>query len=231
MSLPEETARELAELSGVPLRQGDLRSALSEICRIAVRALPSADGASLTSFNEGGPGVVGASDEWTVPLDEMQYEQHEGPCLDASRTGLVFRVRDATSEPRWPNYMPLAVDHGVRSSVSVPLHVEGRVMGALNLYSRELDAFSAEDVSLGEIIAGHASLATQVAAAMIRNRDLASQLSEALQSRATIEQAKGIVMATAGCGPDAAFELLVQQSQHENRKLREVCADLVRRYG
>lgn len=42
-----------------------------------------------------------------------------------------------------------------------------------------------------------------------------------------IEQAKGIVMATRGCSPDDAFGVLVSQSQHENRKLREIARGLV----
>jgi len=53
-------------------------------------------------------------------------------------------------------------------------------------------------------------------------------LRRALETRATIEQAKGIVMAATGCDPDAAFDVLVRQSQHENRKLHDVAEDLVR---
>ena len=53
------------------------------------------------------------------------------------------------------------------------------------------------------------------------------ELRAALESRATIEQAKGIVMATMHCTPDEAFDLLRQQSQHENRKLRDIARDLV----
>lgn len=49
----------------------------------------------------------------------------------------------------------------------------------------------------------------------------------AMEHRAEIEQAKGIVMANLGCGPDEAFEVLRQQSQHENRRLREIAEELV----
>jgi AmiR/NasT family two-component response regulator len=58
-------------------------------------------------------------------------------------------------------------------------------------------------------------------------REEVEGLRRALASRAVIEQAKGIVMATAGCDADEAFRILVQQSQHQNRKLREVAAELV----
>jgi AmiR/NasT family two-component response regulator len=52
-----------------------------------------------------------------------------------------------------------------------------------------------------------------------------------MRSRATIEQAKGILMARTRCGPDAAFDLLVRASQRENRKLRDIAGDLVARYA
>lgn len=52
-------------------------------------------------------------------------------------------------------------------------------------------------------------------------------LRTAMESRAAIEQAKGILIATTGCDAETAFSLLVQESQHSNRKLREVARDLV----
>jgi AmiR/NasT family two-component response regulator len=52
-------------------------------------------------------------------------------------------------------------------------------------------------------------------------------LRRAMESRAVIEQAKGIVMGATGCDAKAAFQVLVRQSQHENRKLRDVAEELV----
>jgi PAS domain S-box-containing protein len=57
------------------------------------------------------------------------------------------------------------------------------------------------------------------------------QLREAMVSRATIEQAKGVLMAREGVGPDGAFDVLREQSQHANRKLRDVAAELVAEVG
>jgi AmiR/NasT family two-component response regulator len=56
-----------------------------------------------------------------------------------------------------------------------------------------------------------------------------AQLKEALLSRATIEQAKGILMAHGHCSPERAFEVLVEASQHRNVKLREIARELVER--
>ena len=52
-------------------------------------------------------------------------------------------------------------------------------------------------------------------------------LRTAMASRATIEQAKGLIIAARGCTPDEAFDLLTRMSQNENRKLREVATSLV----
>ena len=159
----------------------------------------------------------------------MQFVEHEGPCIDAARTGALFRVRDTASENRWPSYMPRAAEAGARSMVSIPMTVEAKTIGALNMYSRAPDSFGPEEVGLAEVIAGHASLAAHVSAALQEHRTLAAQLRDAMASRAAIEQAKGIIMASTGCGPDEAFDRLTQQSQHENRKLREIAEELVRR--
>lgn len=48
-------------------------------------------------------------------------------------------------------------------------------------------------------------------------------------SRGVIEQAKGIIMARQRCTAEVAFGLLAMQSQAENRKLRDVAAELVER--
>lgn len=226
MELSEESVQELAGLSGVVLTQSDLPDTLAELCRIAVRVLPSAEGASVTTFPEGRPGAI-ASGDWAREFDELQYIEHEGPCLDAFRTGNAFRIRDLAEEHRWPSYVPKAVERGARSMMSIPLSAEGNNIGALNIYASEPDAFDADAMSLAQIVAGHVGLAVQVAAALFRHRDLAVQLSEAMQSRAVIEQAKGILMGSRRCSDEDAFKLLVQLSQNSNRKLREVAAAIV----
>ena len=198
MSLTEESVRELALLSGVVLAQQDLASTHQEITRIAERALPVADGVTITTFLNGRPTASAASSEWSRALDEMQYLEHEGPCLDCARTGNTFRIADLREETRWPSYVPRALDAGVRSVLSVPLAAEGRLIGALNLYAREPAAFSTEAVSVAEIIAAHTGLATQVASAYFGQQALAEQLRQAMDSRAVIEQAKGVVMAVRG---------------------------------
>jgi GAF domain-containing protein len=136
-------------------------------------------------------------------------------------------VRDLATDSRWPSYAPRAAEHGARSMVSMPLTVEGKVLGALNVYSREPDAFSPEEVSIAEVIAAHASLAMHTATALKEHRSLSEGLRDAMQSRAVIEQAKGILMAQRKVTAEAAFDLLREASQHRNTKLRLVAEQVV----
>ncbi|MFB9323626.1 GAF and ANTAR domain-containing protein [Cryptosporangium minutisporangium] len=227
MELSQDLVRELTTLTGMVLGQEDLLSTLEEVSKLAARVVPGTDAVSIMTFQDGRPTAVAYSDTWAKELDELQFVEREGPCLDATRTGNLFRVRDLAEETRWPAYVERAAAAGARSSVSIPLHAEGANFGAMNLYARKPDAFSSEAVALAEILAAHAGQASQVAAAFFRHRDLADQLREAMRSRAVIEQAKGVLMSQRKVTPDDAFVLMRDASQHLNVKLRVVAQHVV----
>jgi ANTAR domain len=67
----------------------------------------------------------------------------------------------------------------------------------------------------------------QAERAMLPDRAYA-RLQARLASMPVIEQAKGIIMAQTGCGPDEAFDLLRKASQRGNIPVRELSAGLVR---
>ncbi len=58
-------------------------------------------------------------------------------------------------------------------------------------------------------------------------QDEVAQMRRALQSRAVIEQAKGIAMERYGLGPEVAWSWLVRTSQNRNEKLRLIAEELV----
>jgi len=83
-----------------------------------------------------------------------------------------------------------------------------------------------------EAAAREEHIAALDAAALLRDRRIAELVAhidgvlDAQEHRAVIERAKGVIMSTMHCSPDAAFAVLVAQSQNENRKLRDVAAEL-----
>ncbi len=227
MQLPDDYIGELTRLIGLVLGQQDLNSTLQEITLITARLVPATEAVSITTFRDGRSEAVAFSDGWAKELDELQFEEREGPCLDATRIGNIFRIRDLETESRWPRWTDMAVKHGARSAVCIPLQAEGRNFGAMDLYARVPDAFSSEAVSFAEILAGQAGQASQVASAFFRHRDLADQMRDAMATRAVIEQAKGILMGQRGCSAEDAFDILVKLSQESNRKLRDVAQALL----
>ena len=102
-------------------------------------------------------------------------------------------------------------------------------MGALNFYARTPAASSDEDVQVGLQFATQAAIVLANSQAYWDAHQLGQDMAEAMKSRATIEQAKGILMGAQRCSADDAFQILVRASQRENRKLREMAAEIVAR--
>ena len=227
VTLSHDAAAELAKLAGLVLTEPDLDTALIAVTRVAVGVVGPCDGASLTMRSRGVPSAPIASDDWSASLDRLQFVEQEGPCLDCLREGSAMRSRDLGADHRFPSYGPRAAELGAASALSLPLAADGRTVGALNLYSRTPDAFDAEVLAVGELLAAHAALAISAAQAYYSSRDLADQMRQALDSRAVIEQAKGALAAQQQVSTDEAFRLLVELSQRSNRKLREVAQAVV----
>lgn len=105
--------------------------------------------------------------------------------------------------------------------------MDGRPVGALNLYSTDSGAFDDTAVDAARSFADHAAVAAANAGVHADAVELARNLQRALASRAVIDQAKGILMGRHRITADAAFRLLADRSQQTNRKLRDLAAELV----
>ncbi|MGH3503969.1 MAG: GAF and ANTAR domain-containing protein [Nocardioidaceae bacterium] len=173
------------------------------------------------------PITFGSSDAFASRLDEYQYTAGDGPCLHALRTGVTVEIDDANTEQRWAEYMARGVAEGVQASLSVPLLVRGQSLGALNLYARAPRAFTDADRANAARFAAQAAGALAVALRLAERTILAEQLKTALASRYLIDQALGILMERRHCDAHQAFGVLRQQSQHSNRKLRDIAIALI----
>jgi GAF domain-containing protein len=222
----------LEELSGLLLDDAPLEQLLTEVLDLVVDGLDRCTAASIT-VSEGGRYVTAASTATHVDaFDAVQYELREGPCIDALETGREHFLEDLREDSRWPAALrDRAVELGFRSLLALPLEVDGTPVGALNLLSSEPDAFRPPDRELAWRLAGPAAVTIANGRAFREVSRLSSQLQTALDRRAVIEQAKGIVVARSGCSPDEAFELLRELSQTRNRKLRDIAVAIVAARG
>jgi GAF domain-containing protein len=166
--------------------------------------------------------TVAATDEVAEAIDRAQYETREGPCLDALYDDDFVLMSDMEAEPRWPAFTHRARDRGVRSMLCFRLFMRGDDAGALNLFAGTPNAFDAEAVQLGRLLATHAA----VALASARKID---QLQHAVDSRDVIGQAKGVLMERHGIDADEAFHVLVRASQSTHIRLVHVATKVAQR--
>jgi GAF domain-containing protein len=228
---PEGPLPVLAELGLIVLGDEPLGTVLERVAALAVQAVPNISDASVTLLENERARTVASTGQTASRLDERQYESGWGPCLDAAVSG--HRILVDTREPAitpYPDFAATALRVGVLHSISVGLPLTTRVVGALNLYSRAEETDPAAP-DLAERFASYAAVAVANAALYSSTVERAENLVAAMQSRATIEQAKGIVMARRHCDADAAFAALVKASQHRNMKLRDVAAAVVASAG
>jgi GAF domain-containing protein len=133
------------------------------------------------------------------------------------------------TEARWPSFTPVAVSQGVAASLSLPIPVAETVAAALNVYATRARAFHDVDRQSLRGLVGFAAAAIANMHLYDESRTLVEQMRAAAQSRAVIDQARGILMVQNHCGPEEAFAILRQTSQHANRKIRDLARDIVDR--
>jgi GAF domain-containing protein len=111
--------------------------------------------------------------------------------------------------------------------MSIGLPVARQTIGALNIYGTGEGPFDEATEELATAFASYAAVALANAEVYASTATLAANLQRALESRAVIDQAKGILMERHRVSADAAFDLLAAQSQSTNRKLRDIAGELV----
>ena len=229
---PSAHTRAPAALSGLLVSDASLTEGIRSMLQVVQDAVPTAHHAGLSMPDERGRPVTPIStDPAVAAMDQAQYDSDRGPCLDAWRRTIVVSIPDmGEATERYPEFAAACADHGVRSTLSVPLSGGGESLGAVNLYSSELRGFGPRDEALLRDVNTAAGAFLANAKAYWRAFDLSTQLDEAMSSRAVIEQAKGMLMAAdPDLDPDGAFELLKRASQRENVKLRVIAARIVHR--
>jgi GAF domain-containing protein len=218
----------LRDLSRLAIAGRTLEEVLGEIVAIANREVPGAESTSITLVRDDKAFTAAHFGQMALDADELQYAEGGGPCMDAGRGGVVLRVDDMRTEDRWPDYVPRVLTTGVRSSLSVPLPYQGSTIGALNIYSTQPAAFaSPESLQAGLEVAETIAVAIANADAHWQVSEQARNMRLAMESRAMIEQAKGVLMAQRHVTAEQAFEILREASQRYNRKLRDIASGIV----
>jgi GAF domain-containing protein len=222
-------------LTGVAELVADARAMndlIAEVAEFAARAIPGVDGAGVAlSELHGDCSRIrswAATRDFVQEIDIVQYEElNEGPCITAMLTGRPTVSGSVGSDPRWPHFGGRVARMAVHSALSLPLIVGDRVIGAINAYARDRDAFGEHAVQLGMRFAGPAAVSMHNGQLLANAQERMARLQRALSSRAVIDQAIGIIRSRSGSSAEQAFDRLTRLSQSENVKLHVVARRLV----
>jgi|SRR5450755_1420905 len=212
------------------LRFGEMRveDAMHQIVQ-TTHAIFAVDGAGLMLANAEHHLLNAAvSDARMKHLEELQIRHQEGPCISAFEDKQLVSAEDLAQEIRWPAFSPHAVARGVGAVLASPIPYNQDAVGVVAVMSAQRHPWSAE----AELaLLAFTDLAALLIATMLmgeQQTELAAQLQSALNSRAIIEQAKGVLIERQGLSAHAAYQQLRAQARSERRKLAVVSADLVR---
>ena len=219
---------------------------LVEACRTSTRV----SGVGLAVMGpRGSGGVLAATAGEAERMEDLQFTLGEGPCMDASRSGAPVLVADLErdAEQRWPAFTAGALGVGVKAAFTFPLRVGDRGIGVLDLYRTTRGALTGRHVT--EALA-FADAATAVllhlqdrpvgAAAGVGDAGAlgtqgragpapAGDVTDALDRRAVVHQAAGMISVQLAVYVPAALLRLRAHAYAANRSILDVAADVVAR--
>ena len=200
---------------------------LHRLTALGVELVPGGNAAAVTIALDKSGLTFAASDRRLDELHRVQFDSGDGPVVETLRHNEPRRIDDTTAECRWPAFCRAAAETGFRSCLVLPLRTDRQPAGAVALYGQDPDVFgeAAHDIAL--LFAAQGGTAVRNASLYRTCRRMVSNLHVGLESRAVIEQAKGILHAELGVSTEEAFRLLSRYSQHTNQRVRKISARLV----
>jgi transcriptional regulator with GAF, ATPase, and Fis domain len=198
----------------------DPDDSMRRITETAVDAIHACDAASLSVLTPDGVSTRAATDQLALEGDQIQYDESEGPCLDAAMRERWVYVPSLRNDQRWPRSANrIAEEVSIGSMVSCRLTLDAapnHTLGGLNLYSTVENGFTDEDQMLAILLAS-------LGAVVVDSSRQQAHLRAAIESRQVIGEAIGILKAqNRTLTSDEAFALLSKASQRMNIKLRDL---------
>lgn len=224
----ERLAETFVQVADTLVDDFDLIDFLTVVTQRAAELTGSSASGLLLSDENGHLQFMAASTESARLVELFQVQREEGPCQDCYRGGAAIREPELeTATERWPLFAPRAVRAGFHAVHAFPLRHQRTVIGALNLFDVESRVFSDADTHLLQALADVATIGILQERTIRRGELLTEQLQRALNSRITVEQAKGALSQLHAVTPDMAFEMLRAYSRRNHYRLTDVADALL----
>lgn len=228
--MPRESllARTFVELSDTLVADYDVVEVLVLLTDRCVELLGVDAAGIMLVAPEGDLRVMASSSEAMRVLELFEVQSQEGPCLDCYRTAAAVVNQDlGTVNGRWPRFSVEALAAGFHSAHALPMRLRGTVIGALNLFNTERGEMARDDIEVAQALADTATIAILQHRAALEAQVINEQLSNALNSRIVIEQAKGMVAERTGHNMEQTFSTLRAYARSHNRRLSDVANDVI----
>ena len=207
-----------------------VKSSTPRLCSACATIL-TVGGAGISLMDGRQASPVCASNSRIAALEDIQFALGEGPSRDAYHTKREVHVPrfDSAAFARWPTFAQFAQDAGINAAFSFPMSSKGARVGVLNLY-RDAEG-DLSQTQHGDSLA----MVEVLAEAVLRWQDaappgaLADELDEAVEYRAEIYQASGMVAVQLSIATSAALLRIRAYSFANDRTLAAVAADIVAR--
>ncbi len=218
----------LVELADNLVDNYDIIDILTLLCDRCVKAFRvDAAGVMLEAPGHTLQFIASSSDSMRV-LELFQIQAWEGPCVDCFTSASAIVNRELTEpDDHWPKFTPRAISLGFRAVHCLPMGLRGRTIGALNLFQSQPGSVPAEDIVVAQGLADIATIAILQHRTSLDARRLNDQLAFALNSRITIEQAKGMVAQSTSSDMEVAFARLRAHARNHNWRLTDVANRVV----
>ncbi|MFE5670813.1 ANTAR domain-containing protein [Agromyces sp. NPDC056523] len=173
--------------------------------------------------------VIASTDEESLLIETIQLSAEAGPCIDSFLTASVISVPDIAAAPtHWRRFKAAALEGGFASTYAIPMRLRDITIGSLNLLRTQLGELNRPDMRAAQALADVATIGILHQRSMRASDTTRQQLQRALNSRVTIEQAKGVLAHVHGMSPDEAFALLRGYARNQRLPLSTVADRVVR---
>jgi GAF domain-containing protein len=130
---PTDLAKSIGALGSLDPERG-LALTLQQVTD-AAKQLFGADAAGLMLIDaEGQLRWASASDQTAQTLEDRQERLAQGPCAVAFSQRLPAAIRNIHTEPGWEEFAQVLVSESVFAALSVPVELDGGVIGTLDVY-------------------------------------------------------------------------------------------------
>ena len=120
---------------------------LRDVAEFAVQAIPGADGVSIALIDA--QHDIPSIQTWAATavlvheIDTVQYnELNEGPCITCMQSRRPTVSGSLGSDSRWPHFGGRVARMRMHSALALPLIVGEQVIGSINAYAKNRDAFA-----------------------------------------------------------------------------------------